>query len=92
MSDLIERLEGLTGPCRECDALIQEAIMRGRWQLGGAKFYTSSLNAAMTLSEGKRKRLIIAEDDITDCLVDGTQGCGATPAIALCIAALKAKS
>lgn len=56
---------------------------------GPAK-YTTSMDAAMSLAKEKRIRMIIAEDNITDVLVDGTQGCGATPALALCVASLKA--
>lgn len=55
-----------------------------------ARSYTSSLNDAMTLASGKRVVLNIAEDGITTAIVDGTQGCAATPARALTAACLRA--
>jgi hypothetical protein len=54
--------------------------------------YTASLDAAMTLAKGKRVILNIAEDGMTVAIVDGTQGCAATPALALTAACLRARS
>ena len=55
-------------------------------------FYTSSLDAALTLAKGKRVILNIAEDDITTAIVDGTQAVGETPSLALTAACLRARA
>lgn len=48
--------------------------------------YTTSIDAALTLAEGCRVILNIAEDNITTAIVSGTQGIGDTPALAICAA------
>lgn len=113
MSDLITRLEALTGPCRECDYLISAEVFGSRAQWRMPRQYTSSIDAAMTLvPEGwhiheanfgdpdcppmlaKPYFLLLPNRNNNDGWTqpdrsrDGAQA--ATPAIALCIAALKA--
>jgi hypothetical protein len=101
MDDLLllaERCEQATKPDREIDRAIQD------WWfplIGGpsrehaaypAYDFTASLDAAMTLAPEGRTIINIAEDGITTAIVCGTQGCAPTPALALCAAALKARS
>jgi len=125
---LIERLEALTGPCRECDIEIArdrfgfDAVRPGGtcwpkgsiivpcypgWQIMPA--YTASIDAAMTLvpdgcgyvirKSVKRMPVVSLQfpNDGLGCkfetTVDGWADyvLGHTPAITLCIAALKAK-
>ena len=96
MTDLIERLSALDGPDREVDALLwwHHVGKAGGWEYDGQqrKPYTESIDAALTLFGGDRKRLIIniAEDDITSVIYGGAESVASTPAIALCIAACKA--
>ena len=125
---LIERLEALSGPCRECDEAIADALFERSqfaqladapiptgcqmwWQDGqecSALRYTHSIDAAMTLTKGwemwlelkgPRKYLTIPTpvpnywSANLESWNHETQkmGWGATTAIALCIAALKAR-
>lgn len=153
MSDLIERLEGLTGPCRECDALIARSIGMclhpnktksgaqsdtgfdcddcgadswgnkskdgfNRRLSDGCPAYTASIDAAMTLvpegwwlagmcfcppdfrTERDKEYSAQIAGPITwgtidyggpeEPLYEHESGDAATPAIALCIAVLKA--
>lgn len=113
MKDLIERLEGLTGPCRECDSLIGKHLFPERdwvafeengvdiwWSrcpyedgaFDGPKPYTASIDAAMTLvPEGWSVHCHFMPREMGNVVKVGTrEGEGKTPAIALCIAALKA--
>jgi len=53
--------------------------------------YGSSIDAAMTLVSCSRAILNIAEDGITTAIVGGNEGCASTPALALCIASLRAR-
>lgn len=57
-----------------------------------APAYTASIDAAMQLVEDQRVILNIAEDDITTAIVGGWQGCADSPALALCAAAIRARS
>lgn len=107
MSDLIARLEAATGPDRELDRAIAKALgvmplyeMRG--QIGGSwPDCTASIDAALTLvPEGwlwqvewighqTRKR-------VGNCILwqphePALSGQAATPALAICIAALRAR-
>ena len=103
---LIARLERATGPDRELDnaiwALLGQPLPDD--PAGWPPLYTASLDAAMTLlPKGEdwaewsigfgfiggqaRARIWIGDE-----LSDGQKNVGATPAIALCIAALKARS
>ena len=54
--------------------------------------YTASIDTAMTLVSCSRAILNIAEDGITTAIVGGNEGCASTPALALCIASLRARS
>lgn len=105
MNELIERLEKATGPDRALDLAIGEAV--GAANHSGpashrpfrdwAKHYTASIDAAMTLVPEACAWQCGCEIDFTptarvwghDTHVDEF---GATPVLALCIAALKARS
>jgi hypothetical protein len=119
MKDLIERLENATGPDRVLDGDIALALMlvpRGMergweagWSGGGEQFhaewYTSSIDAALTLfgnlnwqvgvfNLDRIPRAEIAETIMTKYgpgIGIRAQAKGATPAIALCIACLRAR-
>ena len=107
MSDLIARLEAATGPDRELDRAIAKALgvmplyqMRG--QIGSSwPDFTDSIDAALTLvpegwrwhsyywprkDEPKIMSLVTSEPH-----VGIAHGKAATPALAICIAALKAR-
>jgi hypothetical protein len=114
MQDLIERLEKATGPDRELDLAIGEAV--GEANHSGpafhrpfrewARHYTASIDAALTLVEhlhwqvedfnlDRTFRAQIAEQTMTKfgpAVGIRARAKGATPAIALCIAALKART
>ena len=103
MSDLIERLEALTGPCRECDQEIGVFVRNldrpesAPRIIGVANCppYTASIDRAMTLVPDGAKLTFQNHGDIAGrslWLVEPNErfSSGATPAIALCIAALKA--
>lgn len=95
MSDLIERLERATGPSAELDARIwcelngSDYIAPHTWEGQSGKLYvhdytvpayTASIDAALTLCPGGFAS------------VGGHSANGATPALALCIAALRARA
>lgn len=93
---LAERCEAATGPDYEIDAQIADAIGKGSWYAVGnpAWKFTASLDAAMTLvPEGCHwwmpfpNEARIANDE--HVLTPLPQRC-ATPALALCAAALRA--
>lgn len=89
MDELIERLKQATGPDPELDYDIQ-CEMDGR---GKPPAYTGSFDAALTLvPRGVWWRCSCDIDLTPTAVVGGSQYAevGATPAIALCIAALKA--
>lgn len=126
MTDLIERLEALTRPCAETDALIHAAVyvpdgevekspINGAWCIFVAGYdgkrrlweaqrgqtrtqpYTASIDAAMTLVPEGWSWSLFGPDNQA-CLVNPENPSqaatcdAATPAIALCIAALKART
>lgn len=102
MKEIIERLEKATGPSLELDHAIAAAIRPDDGH--GVLLYTASLDAAMTLvPEGwgwKGESNLGYGHAFTvghvgpNKLYDKTEGwgAGATPAIALCIAALHSRS
>ncbi len=94
MGALAERCEAATGPDRELDLLIMRYAMNIGGAAENADRYTASLDAAMTL---------LASDDQALCdfvlnrpsavNVGNTKWVhGATPALALCAAALRARA
>lgn len=96
--ELIERLEKATGPDRELDIAICAALGKTRLDPGfqTAPAYTDSLDAALTLVPEGLGWIISRHDnggaywaEVGD---EPWQYTGATPAIALCIPALKARS
>lgn len=103
MTKLSERVQRLEGPDREIDRAIAEAIGIGwYYSQGNPEFrYTASLDAAMSLvPEGCTWNLSVgrvAIVQVTDCTGGPTvappdfEAHAATPAIALCAAALKAR-
>ena len=105
MKELIERLEKATGPDRELDEAVERAIFdEGKeWRSAHLPYFTASLDAALTLvPEGYRWLVGNAWKDkhgscpaMATVALAGDYGTrptsAATPAIALCIAALKAR-
>ena len=106
MTDLIERLEAATGPCRELDAAILTQVMGyrdvygdgtvfdrgndGYWYVGEHSAPqlpapTASIDAALTLCPDQR-----GPYSAWNWAVRYVQN-AATPALAICIAALRAK-
>lgn len=95
MNDLITRLESADGPDRELDAMIQHRITSGVGcgAAQDAPRYTASIDAALTLvPDGwdwelypREAALIHPDLPGADVFADA-----ATPALALCIAALRA--
>ena len=111
MDDLIARLEASTGPSRDLDVLIAQAVGEpwgaGGYSIGGnwgerAARYTASIDVALTLVPAGLGWGVDAPPDmpcVARCQWPQTPGMkapmhahGATPAIALCIACLKARS
>lgn len=116
-TSLIERLEALESPCRECDLELWWEVKANRGspkkpmpkdyreanlRMDDAPLYTSSLDAAMSLvPEGYGWRLWVPSSTSLSPMVVTMWGNGqkyapnestaATPAIALCIASLKAQ-
>ena len=102
LTDLITRLEQATGPDKEIDYAIGRYLWdRGidPWKCfsyGGienpALPFTGSVDVALTLVRGKVPWVVIHLRDGRGCaeVESSWQYDGATPAIALCIAALKA--
>lgn len=107
MQDLIERLEKVVAPDRELDRLIWDAT-NGRggvdeWTVGqiDAPAYTASIDAALTLVPDGLNYVLKARNPgaKSEARVGGLQGGfyikdgeHSCPAIALCIAALKARA
>lgn len=101
MKELIERLEGLTGPNFEIEQEIGRLMNPNATRLSVFPAYTASIDAAMTLvpegyvwsintfAEPSRASAYLVRHD--NCYVRTNEQFCATPAIALCIAALKAK-
>lgn len=105
LSDLIARLEKATGDSRTLDAMIHHLVRDGigNGAYSHAPQYTSSIDAAMTLvPEGHHFGLDTAAADevysFASIMLNGVaigrpaNHAGRTPAIALCIAALRARS
>ena len=108
MLELIERIEALEGPDREVDALIWfECIGKADgWEYDGhqRKPYTASLDAAMTLVpegwsglfgfQGTHDYIEERGHAHIQTIVGEKEACAeaATPALALCAAALRARS
>lgn len=127
-TSLIERLEALEAPCRECDEAICDLLFTERqrtcikglsdeeggmnmWRypnghIANALRFTTSLDAAMTLvPEGHSwsvnypanddgSKSVFGHKSRSHAIVQGTSELryyGPTPAIALCIASLKAQ-
>ena len=104
MDELIAKLEALDGPDRNVDAEIYHTIKQGVGcgSTHDAPLFTASIDAAITLldkhalwavgnmEDGSFARLCWPQPD--GSFLDGYYNATATtPAIALCIAALKAK-
>ena len=103
MRDLIERLERADGPSRELDyAILREIDPRA--QRSGPVYsdprYTGSIDAAMTLLPADHKHWNVGGSPTQGfaglglygaCVNDNTYGESRYPALALCIAALRAK-
>jgi hypothetical protein len=105
MTDLIERLEAATGPSWELDASINYAVNPHASGIYGHPPYTTSIDAALTLvpegwtgldiiSYQRRTRYTVElsrllDDDVEEDLRTGR---GPTIAIALCVAALRARA
>lgn len=91
-ADLIARLEKLSGPDRELDALIWLRIPKIVTN-DPVPAYTASIDAALTLVEEGSTWDLCFDEFMLACVGPGdTASRGATPAIALCIAALKARA
>ena len=99
---LIAELETAEGPSNVLDFQIAMAIFPGdvpdTTRVKNIKF-TSSIDAALTLVEEGAEWILNNSTGIEQRfyavvagpVVDGTEGLGITPALALCIAALKAR-
>lgn len=99
MSDLIERLEKATGPDRQLDAAISEALtgIPEKIAFEHPNFvpprYTASIDAALTLVPGSMVSLRFQRTGQTwGCYLNGRDTNATAPAIALCIAALRART
>jgi hypothetical protein len=102
MRELAERCEKATGPDRDLDAEIDKAIHPDDWTDGlwfdpsrhDLPAYTASLDAAMSLvPEGMLWLAGYAVDGRAIATVDfDHQRAAATPALALCAAALRARA
>lgn len=98
-ADLIARLEKATGEDRELDCLIEGIHPTAS---GDTPHYSASIDAALTLvpkgfawtlaSQGTTDFRFFASVAFPDEDCDGTPTLAATPAIALCIAALRARA
>lgn len=108
MNDLIAKLERAYGPSDELDYAIGKATgFDFEEKLGGAiriigPRYSASIDAAMTLvkvggDDGFCLRVLTSDNGVAHLAEvwrddDEHHGRGATPAIALCIAAIRARS
>jgi hypothetical protein len=94
--ELIAALEAATGPSWELDGFICEAVgavkpeATPHWEWPPR--YTASIDAALTLVPEGASGAIEFGNHTQACVVGGPWCDGATPAIALCIAALKARA
>lgn len=93
--ELIQALRAAKGPSRELDAAILEYLCQDtEWPTSDPRLFTSSIDAALTLVPEGRIWSIgkILKADGFVAVLDKTRQShdGATPAIALCIAALEA--
>ena len=100
---LIDRLSKLDGPNREVDAAIWMHLIEkpgindkiDRDMVGRYPSYTASVDAAIALAEREFPGIdATIRTKHNMAWLDGMRGevcCGATPAIALCIALLRAK-
>lgn len=101
---LIERLQGLDGPDREVDLLIMRWVQNIGGDPRNALHYTASIDAALTLvPDGWKLRQMNLSAPCADDRKwwlnlyggkmgeDTFTGSGATPAIAIVIAALRAR-
>lgn len=102
LDELIQRLEKATGPDRELDIAIASAWKQhhsGRWSIVNAPYFTSSIDAALTLvPEGWFMEALHQQPRGWLCYVGSRSNSLArmeseadTAAIALCIAALRAR-
>ena len=114
LEQLAQRVEALTGPCRETDALVEASLgivpdgsvrCKGGWIIDGSAVaspkYTASLDAAMTLVPEGWSWDISTRPDSSGGVVylhspdrtkwRDTGGFAATPELALCAAALRAR-
>jgi hypothetical protein len=101
--ELAERCEKATGPDRELDLAIAQAI-RAPWQYVGEPpreikcgAYTASLDAAMTLANGYGGEVTFFKDGTAKAFLwqpypMAIEAKAATPALAICAAALKARA
>ena len=99
MTDLIARLEAAEGPDPRLDREI--AVIQGGYKEVGWPAYTTSMDAALTLvPEGHTYSFIHRIGEYPEASVAAQPDAGfwsavvataATPALALCIAALKAR-
>lgn len=95
MEGLVKRLEAATGPDRELDARIAVAVGATMTATASAN-YTGSIDAALTLvPEGGYMKIMrpVAESAMhPEATVGSEWALGKTIPLALCIAALKARS
>ena len=103
MRDLIERLEAADGPQFVLDVEIWKTCHPADWKWQHGRFnppaYTASIDAALTLvPEGWLWRIMPSDFDgwLAEVWTDDTLDCefgvrAKTPALAICIAALRAK-
>jgi len=94
MTSIIERLEGLTGPCRKTDNLIGVAVGNTNLDWGMSHpAYTASIDQALSLFPvGSDWEISAGPSDAAALILDSEhRGEGPNPAIAMCIAALKAR-
>lgn len=101
LQDLIERLEKATGPDRDLDFAMFEAfverVLCATCGYLDRPYYTSSIDAALTLVPERMGWQVNASHNGESFYAFAFVGRGsyeeaATPAIALCIAALKART
>lgn len=95
--DLIARLEAATGPSFALDCEINKAVGSAAWP---PRAYTASIDAALTLVPDDHDWSLHCDNGqaIAGCAPADPAGCSwadsraATPALALCIAALRARA
>lgn len=85
---LIERLEAASGPDMELDEAIWLAT---KCHIEPQRSYTASIDAALTLVPKGRHATISTKHPVAAAVINGDPWCYATPALALCIAALRAR-